>query len=101
MACSRHAGLVGATVATRYCSPQNRAAQLTPEIFASYLDEPGYAPLVTWDEMQTEDEEIEEDTGLAEVAMLVKEEEEESFTLVTWRLSLHDGKWLIDSLNIV
>ena len=64
----------GAVVATRYCSPLNRAAELSPQVFASYLEEPGYAPLVTWDEIQPEDEEIDEDTpNLADVEVLVKQ----------------------------
>ena len=30
--------LAGAEVATRYCSPQNRASELSPEVFARYLE---------------------------------------------------------------
>ena len=32
--------LAGAEVATRYCSPQNRASELSPEVFARYLEVP-------------------------------------------------------------
>jgi hypothetical protein len=51
--------LHGAVVATRYCSPINRASELPPEVFAGYLEDPWYAILVEWDEMQFE-EDVEE-----------------------------------------
>ena len=97
----------GACVATRYCSPQNRAAELSPQVFASYLEDPWYALLVEWDEMQdsddcSEDEGVDPDQpNLADIEVLVRREGEESFSLVSWELSLHNGQWLIDSLNIV
>ena len=62
--------LAGAEVATRYCSPQNRASELSPEVFARYLEDPWYSVLAEWDEkMDDEDEEEEEE-----------EEEEEDAT---------------------
>ena len=51
--------LYGAEVAIRYCSPTNPAAQLTPATFATYLDEPHYAILTQWDEVEEEEEEEE------------------------------------------
>ena len=36
--------LHGAAVATRYCSPQNRASELSPQVFARYLEDPWCAP---------------------------------------------------------
>ena len=52
----------GAEVATRYCSPQNRASELSPEVFARYLEDPWYSVLAEWDEkMDDEDEEDEEE----------------------------------------
>ena len=35
-----------------------------------------------------------------QVDVLVKRDDDESFTLVSWQLSLHNGRWLIDSLNV-
>ena len=93
-------------VATRYCSPNNRAAELSPQVFASYLNEPGYALLVEWDEMQDDDDDDDDgddddDPNLAEVDVLVRRDGDESFGLVSWQLSLHSGQWLIDSLSII
>ena len=99
--------LHGACVATRYCSPNNRAAELSPQVFASYLNEPGYALLVEWDEMQDDDDDDDDDgdddddPNLAEVDVLVRRDGDESFGLVSWQLSLHSGQWLIDSLSII
>jgi hypothetical protein len=103
--------LHGAEVATRYCSPQNRASELSPAVFARYLEDPWYSILAEWDEMQDddddeEDEDEDEDEGggkknQAEVEVLVKREEDDSFSMVSWRLSLHDARWLIDNLNII
>ena len=35
-----------------------------------------------------------------QVDVLVKRDDDESFTLVSWQLSLHNGRWLIDSMNV-
>lgn len=95
----------GAAVATRYCSPQNRASELSPQVFARYLDDPWYAILVEWDEMDVGTGEEEEDDeplwNTAEVEVPVKRAGDESYSVVYWQLSLHNGQWLIDSLNIV
>ena len=49
-------------MATRYCSPQNRASELSPEVFARYLEDPWYSVLAEWDEkMDDEDDEDEEE----------------------------------------
>jgi len=97
--------LHGACVATRYCSPLNRAAELSPQVFAGYLEDPWYSLLVEWDEMQEDNDEcddVDEDLpNVADVDTLVKREGDDSFSLVSWTLSLHNGQWLIDSLNIV
>ena len=95
--------LHGAVVATRYCSPQNRASELSPQVFARYLEDPWYAILVEWDEMDL-DEEEEDDEPLwntAEVEVPVQRDDDDSTSVVYWKLSLHNGQWLIDSLNIV
>ena len=98
--------LHGAVVATRYCSPNNRASELSPQVFASYLKEPFYAVLAEWDEMDfdEEDEEDEEDDDFdptkREYEVLIKREEDESFAIVTWSLSSYEGQWLIDSMNV-
>jgi len=104
--------LHGAVVATRYCSPQNRASELSPQIFARYLQDPWYSILAEWDVMDEDEDEDEEEEGVcldnkedctntATVEVLVKREDDDSFGLVSWDLSLYNGQWLIDSLNIV
>ena len=96
--------LHGAEVAIRYCSPTNRASQLSPQSFAQYLREPWYAILTEWDEMELEeedeDEEDDECDGTAEQDVLVKREGDDSWTIVNWQLSKHNGRWLTDSLTI-
>jgi len=39
--------------------------------------------------------------GEAEVQVLVRRGGDESFSMVSWLMSQHDERWLIDSLNIV
>ena len=94
----------GAVMATRYCSPKNRASELSPQVFAKYLDDPWYSILTEWDERQDDDEDFLLDDylrGAAEVEVLVKREDDESFTMVSWDMALYDGQWLINSLNII
>jgi len=94
--------LHGAAVATRYCSPRNRASELSPAVFAGYLEDEWYAILKEWDVMDDDSaEEDEDELWTGEVECSVRREEEDSFTLVSWRLSQYDGRWLIDSLNII
>jgi hypothetical protein len=137
--------LHGAVVATRYCSPRNRASELSPEMFASYLEDPWYSILSDWDEIQDEDDDDQDNeeqlwtcaqpaclawdphgvpvvacacaamrahtahlcvgtcihSGQADVDVLVKCEDDPTFTMISWKLSLHDEQWLIDSLNII
>ena len=99
--------LHGAVVATRYCSPRNRASELSPEVFASYLEDPWYSVLAEWDEMQEEEEEEDEvaeapsNESSVDIEVLVRREGQESFSMVSWVLSQYDGQWLIDSMNIV
>jgi len=105
--------LHGAAVATQYCSPNNRASELSPAVFARYLDDPWYSILREWDELVydsdeygTEAEEctVEDGSGACrqvEIEALVRREGEESFTMVSWQLAMYDGQWLIDALNIV
>jgi len=96
--------LHGAAVATRYCSPQNRASELSPQVFARYLEDPWYEILVEWDEMDLDELEDDDDEPMwntAEVEVPVKREGDDAYSVVYWKLSLHNGQWLIDSLNIV
>jgi hypothetical protein len=95
--------LHGAAVATRYCSPQNRASQLSPQVFARYLEDPWYQILVEWDEAEL-DVEPENDEPLwntADIEVPVKRAADDTYSVVYWKLSLYNGQWLIDSLNIV
>jgi len=93
--------LHGAQVAIRYCSPTNRASQLSPQSFAQYLREPWYAVLTEWDDMQLDEEEEEEEaTGVVSHDVLVKRAGDDSWTIVAWKLSKHNGRWLTDSLTI-
>eukprot|EP00966_Prymnesium_polylepis_P314786 7273465-Prymnesium_polylepis.1 len=96
-------------MATRYCSPRNRASELNPEVFARYLEDPWYSILVEWDEKAEDDDDEGDETGCAtdtrrctkEVDVLVRRDGEDSYTMVSWELSQYDGNWLIDSLNII
>jgi len=106
--------LHGAEVAIRYCSPTNRASQLSPAAFSQYLMEPWYAILTEWDEIdlgdvdgaaeQQQEEEEEEEEEMHENAasqdVLVKRADDESWTVVNWQLSRHNGRWLTDALSI-
>ena len=51
-------------------------------------------------EEEDEDEEDEECDGTAEQDVLVKREGDDSWTIVNWQLSKHNGRWLTDSLTI-
>ena len=90
--------LHGAEVAIRYCSPTNRASQLTPAAFARYLAEPWYQILTEWDEIEFEDEDIESNKASQDV--LVKRGGDDSWTIVNYQLSRHNGRWLMDSMTI-
>jgi len=93
----------GSMVAIRYCSPTNRASRVSPSTFASYLSEPWYQILTEWDEMEIEEEEEGEEEAArntCSVDVLVKRTDDESFTIVNWQLSRHDGRWLTDSLTL-
>jgi len=46
-------------------------------------------------------EQAETAVGEAEVQVLVRRGGDESFSMVSWLMSQHDERWLIDSLNIV
>jgi len=97
--------LHGAVVATRYCSPRNRASELSPEVFARYLQEDVYSVLAEWDEMQFDEDEDEDEAeaeaaGSIEHEVLVRRTEQDSFSIVTWALSSYEGQWLIDSMTI-
>ena len=97
--------LHGAEVAIRYCSPTNRASQLSPQSFATYLREPWYKILTEWDEMELDDEEeegVDEDwwSGIASQDVLVKRKGDDDWTVVNWQLSRHNGRWLTDALTI-
>ena len=91
----------------RYCSPTNRASQLSPETFSTYLREPWYQILTEWDEIELQDEddggeggEVRTEGNVAEVDVLVRREGEESWTIVNWQLSRYNGRWLTDSMSI-
>lgn len=92
----------GAEVAIRYCSPTNRASSVSPATFMSYMDEPWYAILGEWDEIEISDDidECSVETNACTVQALVKREDDESWTVVDWTLSRHNGRWLTDRLQI-
>lgn len=95
--------LHGAEVAIRYCSPRNRASSVSPSTFASYLEEPWYEILLEWDEIEIEDDleaECDLEKNSCSVDVLVKRSEDDSWTIVNWTLSRHNGRWLTDSLSI-
>lgn len=91
----------GAARAVRYCSPTNGASSLTPEAFAGYLREPWYRCLLEWEEMELDDEEDVDASGnTAEVEVLIRRDPKDSFSVVSFILSRHNARWLIDSLSI-
>jgi len=91
----------GAALSVRYCSPTNLASSLTPEAFAGYLREPWYKLLLEWEEMELDDEEDIDSTGnTAEVDVQVRRDAKDSFSVVSFQLSRHNARWLIDSLSI-
>lgn len=93
--------LHGCEVAIRYCSPSNRASRLSPQSFAQYLSEPWYQILTEWDQIELEEcEELDEGSTQVSQDVLIKRDEDESWTLVNWQLSRHSGRWLMDELSI-
>ena len=93
----------GAEVAIRYCSPTNRASSVSPHTFMSYMSEPWYEILGEWDEIEISDDDMDEcdlETNARSVEALVKRSDDESWTVVDWVLSRHNGRWLTDSLSI-
>jgi hypothetical protein len=93
--------LRGCEVAIRYCSPSNRASRLSPQSFAQYLSEPWYQILTEWDQIELEEpEELDEGGTLVSQDVLVKRDEDDSWTVVNWQMSRHSGRWLMDALTI-
>tara|TARA_B110001452_G_scaffold234838_1_gene213355 strand:+ start:1024 stop:2031 length:1008 start_codon:yes stop_codon:yes gene_type:complete len=94
--------LHGCEVAIRQCSPANAASRLSPEAFLQYLREPWYVILTEWDEIELEDEAepLNDDGGLVSQDVLVRRQGDDSWTIVNWQLSRHNGLWLTDSLTI-
>eukprot|EP00965_Chrysotila_dentata_P090165 2976193-Pleurochrysis_carterae.AAC.3 len=93
--------LHGAAVATRYCAPSNRASELTPAAFAKYMQEPWYRILAEWEEMEFETDVDEIDaSNHAVVDVLLRRKKGDSWAVVSWDLTMHDGRWLIHSLDV-
>uniref|UniRef100_A0A7S0JII3 Uncharacterized protein n=1 Tax=Calcidiscus leptoporus TaxID=127549 RepID=A0A7S0JII3_9EUKA len=101
----------GAEVAVRYCSPTNKASLLSPQVFAAYLKEPWYEILTAWDELDMDEDEDDVEanlaerweqlrTSLADIDVLVRVRGDDSWTVVNWKLSRHNGRWLTDALSI-
>lgn len=92
----------GAAQAVRYCAPTNRASGLTPESFATYLEEPWYRVMVEWEQMEIDEEaDIDVSGNTAEVEVVLRRSPSDSPSVVAFRLSRHNARWLIDSLDIV
>jgi hypothetical protein len=63
----------GAAQAVRYCAPTNRASGLTPESFATYLEEPWYRVMVEWEQMEIDEEaDIDVSGNTAEVRSVLR-----------------------------
>ena len=91
----------GAATAVRYCSPTNGASSLSPEAFAAYLQEPWYQILTQWEEMEIDDDDdIDASGNTAEVEVLVRRDPADSFSVVSFQMSRHDARWLVDGLGI-
>ena len=81
---------------------------MSPETFAGYLKEPWYEILLEWSEIQFEDDDLGSmmlggaggDSNRDEVEVLVRREEDNSWSIVAFDLSRHNGRWLIDAINI-
>jgi hypothetical protein len=58
--------------------------------------------MTEWEEIQVEEEvePVKADGSVVMQSVLVRRCENESWTVVNWQLSLHDGCWLMDSLTI-
>ena len=85
----------------RYCSPTNGASSLSPEAFAAYLQEPWYQILTQWEEMEIDDDDdIDASGNTAEVEVLVRRDPADSFSVVSFQMSRHDARWLVDGLGI-
>ena len=85
--------------------PRARALEVTrylsPQAFATYLEEPWYRVLLEWDEMELQEAEEQSGDGRSVLQdALVKRASDESWTIVSWGLSRHSGRWLTDSLTI-
>ncbi|CAM9355964.1 unnamed protein product [Scytosiphon promiscuus] len=85
----------------RFCSPTNAASTLTPAHFAQYLNEPWYGIFKEWDELSFHSEDISEDEGIANLVVLLRPEDEESWTSVNWELVKCDGMWLTERIWVV
>ncbi|CAN0078026.1 unnamed protein product, partial [Hapterophycus canaliculatus] len=85
----------------RFCSPTNVASTLTPAHFAQYLNEPWYGIFKEWDELSFHSEDISEDGGTANLVVLLRPEDEESWTSVNWELVKCDGMWLTERIWVV
>ena len=63
--------------------------------------DPWYSILTEWDEMQEEEDDdfLLDDylAGHAQTDVLVRRDDEEEFTMVSWDLSLYDGQWVRSS----
>ena len=93
-----HASSVGSC---NIFSTTNGASSLSPEAFASYLREPWYKLLLEWEEMELDDEaDVDASGNTAEVEVLCRRDPADSFSVVNFRLSRHNARWLIDSLTI-
>jgi len=59
--------------------------------------------LTEWDEIDFDDDEEDEEDWVgstADTTVLVKRKGEANWSFVNFMLSRHNGRWLIDSLNI-
>ena len=92
---------VGRRAGAADSSPSNRASRLSPQSFAQYLSEPWYQILTEWDQIELEEpEELDEGGTLVSQDVLVKRDEDDSWTVVNWQMSRHSGRWLMDALTI-
>ena len=92
--------LYGAEQTVRYCSPTNRASRLSSEAFSEYLKEPWYQILGEWEELEVDDDEIDASQSTCEVECLIRRDPADSFSIVAFQMSRHNGRWLIDALQI-
>ena len=94
----------GSITVTPIIASQSACVVAERQVFARYLEDPWYSLLSSWDDIDLDEDGDSEDEGqdgapasVAEVEVAVRRAAEESFRVIYWKLSLHNGQWLIEA----